>query len=248
MRTFVALEINDSIRERIQLFMEGVRGFAPEARWVRHESLHVTLKFIGEKSADPVEQIKQSLSGIRAEPFDLTFRGYGFFPTPKAARVFWIGIEAQTPLVKLAAAVDEATAALGIPREAHLFNPHLTLARGGNRSGAPSWRKGDATNQNFRMLQEKLAKLPTPEFGTMATREFFLYESQLMRGGSRYSKIARFALNADYTDLGYETVECPRCREHKAVKQQGRVICICGYNETVGRWALDLDKAFGGPF
>ena len=194
MRIFIALDIDDSIRERIQRFMEGVRGFAPEARWVRPESLHVTLKFIGEKSADAVEQIKTALSGIRAESFEATFRGYGFFPTAKSARVFWVGIEAGAPLATLAAAVDQATAALGIPEEEHSFNAHLTLARGGGRSGVPSWRKGDAPNHNFRTLQEKLAGLTTPEFGTMAAREFFLYESQLMRGGSRYSKIARFAL------------------------------------------------------
>ncbi len=36
--------------------------------------------------------------------------------------------------------------------------------------------------------------MPAPEFGTMTAREFFLYESQLMRGGSRYTKIARFGL------------------------------------------------------
>jgi 2'-5' RNA ligase len=194
MRIFIALDIDDYIRERIQLFMEGVRGFAPEARWVRPESLHVTLKFIGEKSAEAMEEIKLALSEIQAAPFEITFRDYGFFPTAKSARVFWVGIEAAGALTKLAAAVDETAAALGIPREEHSFNPHLTLARGGGRSGAPSWRKGDTPNQNFRTLQQKLAGLPTPEFGTMAAREFFLYESQLLRGGSRYSKIARLAL------------------------------------------------------
>src|SRR5271168_4978299 len=106
MRIFIALDIDDSIRERIQRFMEGVHGFAPDARWVRPESLHVTLKFIGEKSADAVDQIKQALSGIRAEPFDVTFRGYGFFPTPKSARVFWVGIESAAPLARLATTVD----------------------------------------------------------------------------------------------------------------------------------------------
>ena len=34
--------------------------------------------------------------------------------------------------------------------------------------------------------------MPTPEFGTMTAREFFLYQSQLMRGGARYTKIERF--------------------------------------------------------
>ena len=194
MRLFIALDIDDSIRERILRFLEGVCGFAPEARWVRPESLHVTLKFIGEKPAEDIELIKQALSAIRAEPFEVAFRGYGFFPTAKSARVFWVGIEAPPALMKLATEVDEAAARCGVPREEHSFNPHLTLARGGRGSGDPKRRKEDAPNQTFRTLQEKLSRLPTPEFGTMAAREFFLYESQLMPGGSRYSKIGRFAL------------------------------------------------------
>lgn len=194
MRIFIALDIDDAIRQRIQRFMDGVRGFTPDARWVRAESLHVTLKFIGEKPADVVEQIKQALSGIQGEAITMTFRGYGFFPTLKAARVFWIGIESGQPLASLAKAVDEATAAQGVPREERPFSAHLTLARGGGGSGTPRWQKEDGPNRNFQRLQEKLAALPAPEFGTMTAREFFLYESQLGRGGSRYTKIARFAL------------------------------------------------------
>jgi RNA 2',3'-cyclic 3'-phosphodiesterase len=194
MRIFIALDIDDAIRQRIQRFIEGVIGFAPAARWVRPESLHVTLKFIGEKPNEVVEGIKHSLSGIRSESFEITFRGYGFFPTAKAARVFWVGIESEPQLASLAKAVDDSTSDIGIPKEDHFFAPHLTLARGGGRSGAPRWHKGDATNKNFQHLQEKLAALPTPDFGTMAAHEFFLYQSQLSAGGSRYTKIASFAL------------------------------------------------------
>src|ERR1700690_250922 len=194
MRIFVALDIDDAIRQRIQRFMEGVSGFAPDARWVRPESLHVTLKFIGEKPIETVEEIKHALSGIRAEPVEITFHGFGFFPTTKAARVFWVGIESGPPLPSLAKAVDETTFALGIPKEDHPFSPHLTLARGGGRSGSPRPSKHDTPNKHFQRLQEKLAALPSPEFGTMAAHEFFLYQSQLSRGGARYTKIARFAL------------------------------------------------------
>ncbi len=194
MRIFIALDIDEAIRQRIQRFMDGVAGFAPDARWVRPESLHVTLKFIGEKPSETVEEIKRSLSGVRSAFFELTFRGYGFFPTAKAARVFWVGIESGPQLASLAKAVDVATSALGIPKEDHPFAPHLTLARGGGRSGAPRWRKDDATNKNFQHLQEKLAALPVADFGTMAAHEFFLYQSQLSTGGSRYTKIASFAL------------------------------------------------------
>ena len=98
MRIFIALDIDDAVRQRIQRFIEGVSGFAPDARWVRPESLHVTLKFIGEKPIETVEEIKRALSGVRAEPVEITFRGYGFFPTAKAARVFWVGIESGTQL------------------------------------------------------------------------------------------------------------------------------------------------------
>jgi len=195
MRIFIALDIDEAIRERLARFLEGVRGFAPDARWVRPESLHVTLKFIGEKPADKVDEVKRALAAIRCEAFDLSFRGFGFFPTPKAARVFWIGIQSGAPLAGLAGAVDGATSPLGIPKEDHPFSPHLTLARGGGHSGAPGWRKGDAPNRNFRRLQEKLAVMPVPEFGTMTAREFFLYRSELMRGGSRYTKLAHFKLS-----------------------------------------------------
>jgi RNA 2',3'-cyclic 3'-phosphodiesterase len=152
------------------------------------------LKFIGEKPNDTVEEIKRVLSGIRAESIEVSFRGYGFFPTAKAARVFWIGIESGPRLSSLAKAVDDATFSLGIPKEDHPFAPHLTLARGGGRSGAPRWRKGDTPNKHFQRLQEKLTPLPAPDFGTMAAHEFFLYQSQLSQGGSRYTKIASFAL------------------------------------------------------
>src|ERR1700680_2535589 len=147
MRIFIALDIDEAIRARIQLFMDGVRGFAPDARWVRPESMHVTLKFIGNKTAEEVEEIKQALTRIPAGASEISFRGYGFFLTSKAPRVFWVGVEAGPQLAALAKSVDEATAALGIPKEEHAFSPHLTVARrkgsGAHRSGAPGQRKSD---------------------------------------------------------------------------------------------------------
>jgi 2'-5' RNA ligase len=191
MRIFVALDIDEAIRERISRFMEGLRGFAPDARWVRPESLHVTHKFVGEKSPEAVEKIKEALSSVHAEATDISFRGYGFFPGPKAARVFWIGIASGPQLASLARAVDETLFALGIPKEEHAFSPHLTLARGSGRSARG--QKGHAPNV-FQHLQEKLAALTIPNFGTMRPRDFFLYQSQPQRGGSRYTKTAAFPL------------------------------------------------------
>jgi 2'-5' RNA ligase len=190
MRLFVALDIDEGIRGKILQFMEDVRGFAPDVRWVRPESLHVTLKFIGERS--DADAIKQALSQIQVKPFEMAFHGLGFFPTQKSARVFWIGIQSAA-LPSLARAVDEAVISLGITKEAHVFSPHLTLARSG--SGRPSNKPGDRPTRNFKDLQAKLAVLPVPKFDTITAREFFLYQSQLSPKGSHYTKLAAFTLH-----------------------------------------------------
>jgi 2'-5' RNA ligase len=194
MRIFVGLDIDDEIRERIARFIAEMRALAPDVRWVAPESLHVTLKFIGEKPDNVVKQVQDSLSSISATGFDLSFRGCGFFPTAKSARVFWVGIDAGTGLAKLASQVEDALVGIGIPKEARAFSPHLTLARAG--SGAPRRRKDDKSNMLFAKLQQKLTESPAPEFGTMSAREFFLYRSQLSSQGSRYTKIASFALHS----------------------------------------------------
>ncbi len=194
MRLFVALDIDDAIRERLTRFVDGVRNFAPDARWVKPESLHVTLKFIGEQPDAAAENIKQALATISGSTTAMSFRGYGFFPTPKSARVFWVGMEAGPQLAALAAAIDEKMATLGIAQEDRPFSPHLTLARAPGGSGSPRWGKGDGPNHGFQKLQEKLAALPPPEFGTMTPHEFFLYQSQLSPKGSKYTKLAHFPL------------------------------------------------------
>src|SRR5215471_6646841 len=143
MRLFVALDIDEEIRKRIAEFIERVGRLAPDARWVSSESLHVTLKFIGEKPDAMVDAIQSALKSISREPFRVSFRGCGFFPTAKSARVFWVGIEADSQLAILAKAVESTLVKLGIPEEKRELSPHLTLARAGGGSGAPAWRKGD---------------------------------------------------------------------------------------------------------
>ena len=194
MRLFIALDIDAAIRERIVLFMDGVRGFAPDARWMHPESLHLTLKFIGEQPESALDSIKHELQSIQSEAAQIQFRGYGFFPTAKSPRVFWIGIEAGPQLAILAAAIDNKMVSLGIPKEDRAFSPHLTLARGAGSSGSPRWRKEDGPNPTFHHLQQKLSTLPSPEFGTMTPREFFLYQTQLSPKGSKYTKLSAFAL------------------------------------------------------
>ena len=189
MRLFLALDIDDDIRERITLFVDGVRNFAPDARWMQPESLHVTLKFIGEQPEAIVEKIKQAIGTVWTASTQIRFRGYGFFPTSKSARVFWIGMNSGPELVALAAAIDDTMPSLGIPKEDRPFSPHLTLARGRGASGSPRISSKDGPSRTFQRLQEKLSALSVPEFGTMTPREFFLYQSHLSPKGSKYTKL-----------------------------------------------------------
>jgi RNA 2',3'-cyclic 3'-phosphodiesterase len=192
MRLFVALDLEEEIRRRIALYLQGLSGFAPEARWAAAESLHVTLKFIGEQPEQQVPSLQEALASVQTQPISLAFKGYGFFPTARAPRVFWLGIEADEALPNLAAKVDTALAALAIPREEHALTPHLTLARSG--SGAPRLRREEKSSSRFERLQKQLAAMATPDFGTMTAREFFLYRSQLSPKGSQYTKLAGFPL------------------------------------------------------
>jgi RNA 2',3'-cyclic 3'-phosphodiesterase len=190
MRLFIALDIDSAIRQRIATFVDGVRGFAPEVRFVGAESFHVTLKFLGE--TEKLEAIQAALKEVRGQTIALNFRGYGFFPGPKNPRVFWTGIEAGAELQELVSAIDKEIVPLGFEREKGPYRAHLTLARSG--SGRPGKMRGDAPNAKFSGLQYKLSKLPEPEFGTMTAHEFYLYESKLSPRGSQYTKLASFPL------------------------------------------------------
>jgi 2'-5' RNA ligase len=202
MRLFIAVDIEAEIRERIARFVEGVQNFAPEARWVSGESFHLTLKFIGEQPPAKLDRIRQALGAVRASPAAVRFRGTGFFPCPRSARVFWVGIEAEANLATLAGKVDKALAELDIAPETRAFSPHLTLARGGDPrrprggSGRPQAVLGDRPNQVFGRLQEKLASLPPVEFGSMTASDFFLYESKLSPAGAKYTRLDQYVLRA----------------------------------------------------
>jgi 2'-5' RNA ligase len=195
MRIFIGIDLDPEVRSRISRFLEGVESFAPEARWVRPESLHLTLKFIGEQTPERVEAIAERLPRVGGSTFEIRSGGYGFFPTAKAPRVFWIGIQAGPQLAALAESIDMVVAELGVPREDRPYSPHLTLARGGaGRSGSPKWRKGDGPDAVFAVLEKRLAAMGELDFGSMTAHEFILYQSQLSPGGSKYTKLQRFPL------------------------------------------------------
>src|SRR4029077_1232331 len=78
MRIFIGIDLDPEVRTRIERFLEGVEGFAPEARWVRPESLHITLKFVGEQMAERVQAITEHLQLVESSAFEIRAGGYGF--------------------------------------------------------------------------------------------------------------------------------------------------------------------------
>ncbi len=180
MRIFVALEIPEEVRRAIAALVSRVEKTCRGARWVRPESIHVTLKFIGEAPAEQVERIRESLAGVQSTAtVEINFRGTGFFPNAKRPRVFWAGIEASGNLAELAAEIERRLEELGIPGESRPFKPHLTLARFNSPEG-------------ISRLVTAVTAEGVPEFGGGSWREFHLYQSQLRPGGAVYTKLASF--------------------------------------------------------
>jgi 2'-5' RNA ligase len=190
MRLFVALDIASEIRERITAFRNQMRVLAPEVRWVGPETFHVTLQVLGETKK--LESIRRALPDVKSGPVQISFRGTGFFPHPRAPRVFWVGIQSDEQLQILVGEVGSALQPLGFHRDAGPYAPHLTLARSGSGRSRPV--SGERSAPGLQRVREQLATMPQPDFGTMMATEFCLYESHLSPAGARYEKRALYPL------------------------------------------------------
>jgi 2'-5' RNA ligase len=181
MRLFVALDIPESVRASLAALIPKLRVTCASARWVRIESLHVTLKFIGEASQEKAEAIKAALATVPARsPIIMNFRELGFFPNERRPCVLWAGIESDSGLAALAVAVETSLDQLGIRREERAFSPHLTLARFDTPRGLDA-------------LHAAIEKVGPVEFGGATATEFHLYQSVLKPGGAEYTRLATFS-------------------------------------------------------
>src|SRR5260370_38010854 len=97
MRIFIGIDLDPEVRTRIERFIEGVQGFAPDARWARPESLHITLKFIGEQPPERVEAITERLRRGGKSRVGNCAVGAWLFPPPEAPRGFWRGDFPRAP-------------------------------------------------------------------------------------------------------------------------------------------------------
>ena len=185
MRLFIAIEISQEVRAALAVLLKEFRAIAPQVKWVHPENMHLTLKFLGETDSSKLSAMQAALTAIRSsQPINLHFRGLGFFPNAKRARVFWAGMEASPNLPALAAEIDQAMHRLGFPLEDRPFSPHLTLARF-QPPGLPP------------KLAAAAQEDASHEFGSLVAREFQLIESKLKPAGAEYTTLQSFPFVAE---------------------------------------------------
>jgi RNA 2',3'-cyclic 3'-phosphodiesterase len=183
MRLFIAIDLPDSVRAalaREQARLRDACAGSRDIRWTRPEGVHLTLKFLGEVASTRLPDVTSALDALgRFEPFEVDVGGFGFFPSARRPRVFWVGLEAPPALGELARRVEAAMEPLAFAREDRPFQPHLTFARFESQHPQPA-------------LDAALQKSGAGTFGRFTVTEFFLFESKIRPGGAEYSRIARF--------------------------------------------------------
>jgi 2'-5' RNA ligase len=179
MRTFIAFEIEDRIKKKLDEFIRRMKRLDGPVRWVRPQDLHLTIKFLGEISTAQAVEVSSILDRIVSlhSSFTLCVAGVGTFPAHSPhPRVIWAGISQKSLLSALQADLEKALQHSGFPSEKRAFNPHLTLGRVKSPQGANPLLQALQDNEHF-------------AFGAMQVNRIILFKSDLMPKGAEYSKI-----------------------------------------------------------
>jgi 2'-5' RNA ligase len=130
-RLFIAVNVPPQVRREAWEAASALRQRRYPVKWVAPESLHVTVKFLGEVDDERAEQVVEALerAAAGAKPFPLLISGFGAFPSLRHPRVVWVGCDAAPPLELLQHRVECEMAEIGFPLEGRPFHPHITLGR-----------------------------------------------------------------------------------------------------------------------
>ena len=179
LRLFWALEIGAAARARAADVAAALRGQpgGSSVRWVREESLHVTLRFLGAtdpaRVADLEREVGAATRGIA--PFRASLAGAVLFPSPRRPRVVALALEPEAELGELAARVERGTVAAGFAAEPRAFRAHLTLGRA----------------RDSRRVRLAVTASVTAHGDVWDVTETVLFRSDLAPGGARYTPLAR---------------------------------------------------------
>ena len=182
-RSFLALDPPEEIlREIGQVQNQLKKVIHGDVRWVRPESIHLTLKFFGDISENAVANISAVAGKAAAAvgPFELAIGGAGVFPDVNRPRVIWLGMNGDVArLVTFQKGLERALQEIGFPREERPFRPHLTLGRIKMPKGVTG-------------LAEALKKGETYTAGQFTASSLSLFKSDLTPRGAIYTRIAGY--------------------------------------------------------
>jgi 2'-5' RNA ligase len=186
-RVFCAIDLGVGVRTNLMRQINQLRESVPNAQasWSREESIHLTLKFLGEIPTSRLSNLSNAAARAVADftPFQITLDEPGVFPKHGTPRVLWIGIKNESgKLAELQARLEEACAGEGFASEDRPFHPHLTIVRLRKPQGA---RTLSAAHQAMRF-----------EPVGVAVAELLVIRSELSSAGSRYTVVSRHPLEA----------------------------------------------------
>jgi 2'-5' RNA ligase len=177
-RTFVAVDLPEDLRNRIAEVALALRGEGGRLALVDPAQIHVTLAFLGEVGADRLEAVAASLEAVHSPPFELVV-GPIVGNSRSSPRTIWCPCTDDGSLAALAGGVAAALEPLGFPRERRPFRGHATVAR--VKVFHPS-------------LLDRLAALPRETFGSFTVDRFRLKKSTLTPQGPVYENLAEVIL------------------------------------------------------
>lgn len=130
-RAFVALPLPEATLRTIAKLQQELAKALPGVRWVKPETIHLTLAFLGDIAEDSLDKIGSSMLSIGGlqPPVTATFSGIGAFPSRSRPRVVWLGLDGGSALNHLHKALITELRTLQLPVDDRPFVPHLTLGR-----------------------------------------------------------------------------------------------------------------------
>lgn len=178
-RLFIAVEVAEGIREKLAELQNALKKADAEVGWVAPENFHITLKFIGsideEKIDHVISIIKDSVTHVN--PFDLSYKSVGVFPTEKKPRVIFVDvIDSGRILTKIHERLNNQLMALQVKHEDRPFEVHLTVGR-------------IKTRRNVKELLEILHSYDGFNFGSEHVTQVVLMKSTLSKNGPKYTKV-----------------------------------------------------------